>query len=252
MNKQEAREILSLYRPGSADEADPFFQEARQLAESDPELARWFEAHRESYLALRQKFQSIPVPPGLKEQILSERKVHRPNFFQRYTVPILAMAAVLVFILSIDFAPRFFDRSTDNFAAYRKRMTQTALRSYSMDLLASDPMQVRGFLKSKNAPADFSLPPGLKAAALIGCVVSTWQGKPVSMICFKSGRPLPPGDQSDLWLFVIHSKDLPQAPSVPPLVARVNKAITASWSEGKNTYLLAAVGNEAYVRKYLQ
>jgi hypothetical protein len=34
--------------------------------------------------------------------------------------------------------------------------------------------------------------------------------------------------------------------------ARLNKAVTASWSDEKNTYLLAVVGDEAFLRKYLQ
>src|SRR5271157_838350 len=83
MNNLEAREILALFRPGTADEKDPSFGETRQLARTDPELARWFDQHCEAYLVLRGKFQAIPIPRGLKEQILSERKIQRP-LFQRY------------------------------------------------------------------------------------------------------------------------------------------------------------------------
>jgi hypothetical protein len=246
-------QILSLFRPNSADEADPFFQQARQLAATDPELARWFEAHCESYVTLRQKFQSIPIPRGLKEQILSERKIRRPNF-QKYWAPLLAMAAVVALSVSMGFGIWPFHGSVDRYAAYRKRMTETALRSYySMDLLATDPVKIRGFLASKNAPSDYLLPAGLKRAAMVGCAVSTWQGRPVSMICFKSDRPLPRGDQSDLWLFVTERKSVSNAPRPGAAVlARVNKAITATWSEGDKTYLLAAVSDEAFLRKYLQ
>jgi hypothetical protein len=34
--------------------------------------------------------------------------------------------------------------------------------------------------------------------------------------------------------------------------ARVNKASTVSWSDVNKNYLLAAVGDEAFLRKYLQ
>jgi hypothetical protein len=132
-------------------------------------------------------------------------------------------------------------------------MTETALRSYSMNLTEADPVRIRNFLKEKNAPADYSLPAGLKSAAVAGCVVLSWQGSPVSMICFKSGRPLPPGDQSDLWLFVIDRRTVAHAPPLDaPVFARVNKAATASWSDANKSYLLAAVGDEAFLRKYLQ
>jgi hypothetical protein len=73
------------------------------------------------------------------------------------------------------------------------------------------------------------------------------------MICFKSGRPLPAGDQSDLWLFVSERKAVPKAPAPgAPVFARVNKASTVSWSDVNKNYLLAAVGDEAFLRKYLQ
>jgi hypothetical protein len=251
LNNQEAKKILILFRPGSADEKDPFFDEARQLAKTDPELARWFAAHCESYLVLRPKFQTIPVPAGLKEQILSERKIYRPPF-QKYSRPLLAAAAVVVLLLGINFGLESFRGGADRYSAYRKRMVETALRSYYMDSTATDPALIRGFLRTNNAPADYRLSGGLEAAALAGCAVSTWQGNPVSMICFKTGRPMPPGDQSDLWLFVTSRKTLSNAPaSSAPVFARVNKATTASWSDEQNSYLLAAVGDEALLRKYV-
>lgn len=252
MNNQEAREILSLFRPGTADEADPFFREARQWAAADPDLARWFQTHCDSYRALRRKFETIPIPPGLKEQILSERKVHRPNF-QNFWAPLVPVAAVVALAVGIYLGFRPAPRSTDDYASYRKRMTESALRSYSMDLLATDPVQIRHFLEMRKAPADYSLPAGLKSAAAAGCVVTHWQGHPVSLICFKSGRPLPPGDLSDLWLFVTDRRNVPEAPaSDVPVLARVNKATTAAWSAGDKTYLLAAVSDETFLRKYLQ
>ena len=252
MNNPQAKEILALFRPGTADEQDPAFDQARQLAKTDPELARWFDDHCEAYLVLRRKFQSIPIPAGLKEQIISERKIRRPAF-QRYWGLLLAAAAVVALLIGLEWGFRPFHALPDNFLAYRKRMTETALRSYAMDKTAADPAVIRNFLRQTNAPSDYSLPSGLEAAALAGCKVSSWQGSPVSMICFKSGRPLSTGDQSDLWLFVTARKAVSNAPAPGgPVFARVNKAVTASWSDDNNNYLLAAVGDEAFLRNYLQ
>ena len=251
MLKQEAKQILALFRPGTADEQDPFFNEARQLAKTDPELARWLNEHCEAYLVLRRKFQAIPIPPGLKEQIISERKI-QPPFFQNYWRPLLAAAAVVALLMGLTSSLWPFHGLTDRYAAYRKRMTETALRSYSMDFTAADPVQIRSYLKEKNAPADYALPAGLKTAEVVGCVVSRWQGKPVSMICFKSGRPLPPGEQSDLWFFVIDRNTVADAPPPgQPVFARVNKATTANWSDDNKSYFLAAVGDEAFLQKYI-
>jgi hypothetical protein len=252
MDKHEAKQILALFRPATADEEDTFFHQARQLAKGDPELARWFDEHCEAYLVLRRKFQAIPIPPGLKEQILSEQKIQRP-FFQEYWRSLLAAAAVLALLLSLNFGFWPANNVTNGYAAYQKRMTKTALRSYSMDLVEADPALVRKFLQQKHAPADYSLPEGLNKTAIVGCVVSSWQGSPVSMICFKSGRLLPPGAESDLWLFVADRKAVADAPRASaPLLTRVNKVTTASWSDDTKTYLLAAVGDEAFLQKYVQ
>ncbi|MGA2555870.1 MAG: hypothetical protein ABSG04_06300 [Verrucomicrobiota bacterium] len=251
MSSDEAKETLALFRPGTADELDPSFQQARQFAKTDPKLAGWFEQHCQAYLALRGKFQAIPIPPDLQERILAEGRIRRP-FFQRNWGPLLAVAAVVALLIGIETGFWPIHGAADRYSAYRKRMTETALRRYTMDFTAPNVGPIREFLRQKNAPADFSLPPGLNSAAVAGCVVCTWQGGPVAMLCFKSGRPLARGDQSDLWLFVTERKTVtnPPAPG-PPVFARVNKATTASWSDDRQTYLLAAVGDETFLRRYL-
>jgi hypothetical protein len=186
------------------------------------------------------------------EQIISERKIQR-RLFQRYWRPLLAAAAVVALLVSMSSGLWPLHGLTDRYAAYRKRMTETALRSYSMDFVGTNAALVRDYLEKNHAPADYALPAGLQTAAVVGCVVASWQGGPVSMICFKSGRPLPPGDQSDLWLFVTDRKTVGDIH--PPGVldfARVNKATTAGWSDESKTYLLATVGDEAFLQKYLQ
>jgi len=253
MNNHEAKQILTLFRPGTADEKDPFFDEARRLAGTDPDLARWLDAHCESYRILREKFRSIQPPAGLKEQILSERKIHRPSFPSNWR-PALALAASVVLLLAIGFGV-WHSRMADRYTNYRKRMTETALRSYYMEFPSTNQIEIRNFLKSRNSLADYSLPSGLKSATAVGCAVSQWQGNPVSMICFKSSRPLNPGDISDLWLFVVDSKFVANAPEQgqnAPLFARVNKATTATWSSDGKVYLLAAVGDEEFLRKYIE
>jgi hypothetical protein len=251
VNRQQAKEILAQYRPGTADKEDPAFREARQLAETDPELARWFDEHCEAYLILRGKFRAIPIPPRLKERILAERKIQRP-LFQRYWTSLLAVAAVVALLVGLDAAFRPHRPLTGQYAAYRQRMAETALRSYYMALTATDPVQIRNFLNAKKAPADYTLPAGLNTAPVVGCVVTHWHGDPVSMICFNSGRPLLPGARSDLWLFVTERKTVPNAPSPgAPVFARASQATTASWSDDKKNYLLAAVGDEAFLGKYL-
>ncbi len=252
MNQQQAKEILSLFRPGTDDSEDAYFSEARELCEQDSELRQWFDNHCEVYLALRSKFKATPVPEGLREQILAERKVHTTPMMRRRSVVLAAAAAVVTTLMGLVFLwmPAHEEVS---FAAYCHRMVSTALRNYGMDLETNNLAEIRTFFARSNANASYVLPEALQQNAQpVGCVLTHWQNKSVAMICFKSGRPLPPGKVSDVWLFVISRDALPNAPaSSSPSVAKVNVATAASWSSGDKTYVLAVDGDETLLRKFL-
>jgi hypothetical protein len=249
MNIREAKEILSLFRPGTADVEDPTFAVARQLCASEPELQRWFDEHCAVYTALRAKLKQIPVPAGLKEQILAGQKIHRPMFWRRPAV--LAAAAMIALLIAFT---SFWLPSGEatGFSNYREQMVSTALRGYGMDLETDNLAQINAYLAQHHSPSDTVLPAGLQTARLMGCVAALWQDQPASLICFRSGKPLRPGQTTDLWLFVIEQKNLRGAPSTTvPSLAKVNTAMTASWSEGGRTYVLVTDGDEAALRKYL-
>src|SRR5579862_10039222 len=96
MDNQQAREILSLYRPGLDDPNDPFFAEALMQARRDPELGRWFEKQCAVDVAVRDKFRQITAPAGLQQQILAERKVVRPAIWWERSAFLAAAAAAIV------------------------------------------------------------------------------------------------------------------------------------------------------------
>lgn len=252
MNNHEAREILALYRPGTADAKDPAFAEALVLARRDPELGRWLEEHCSAYITLRGKFLKIPVPAGLKEQILAEHKIHTPIIFWKRPSALLAAAAAIVLLLAVTPLLLHKTNKVDYFAAYENWTAKKALLAYSMDKETDDLEKIRAFLAEKNAPADYALPARIQSAKTVGCAMLNWQGNPVSMLCFHSGGRLGPGEKSDLWLFVIDHAAVPGAPSADaPVPARVNNQLTAaSWTQGNRTYILAGRGNEEFLRKY--
>jgi hypothetical protein len=255
MNCDEARKILLLYRPGTADADDPQIAEALALAGRDAELARWLEAHCARQHALRTRFGQITVPAGLKEQIISEQRARERMTHSR---PRLALAAVLVAVLVLlvslaRFWPGAAGRPNDDtLAAYENQMVGIALRGYGMDLSTKDPAQVRAYLAQNQAPADYVLPAALQKAVVTGCAVEGWQKVKVSMICFRSGRTLPPNQSSDLWLFVVDRASLKDAPAPGPLrFTTVNRLITAIWSRNGKVYLLGTAGDESTIRQFL-
>jgi uncharacterized membrane protein YbaN (DUF454 family) len=251
VNRDEAKTILLLYRPGTADADDPQIAGALELAKQDPELTRWLMEHRARQEALRAGFRQIAAPAGLKEQIISEQAAQGKIISWRQSAMLAAAAivAALVVLASLWFQHR---GNEETFAIYRSRMAGVALRGYTMDLATNNPAQIRAYLAQNHAPADYVLPAPLDKTAVTGCAIEGWQGAKVSMICFRTGRPLPPGQPSDLWLFVIDRFTVKNA---PPMGSRqfvqINKLMTVTWTEGDKLYVLGTEGNEQTLRQYL-
>jgi hypothetical protein len=253
VNREEAKEILILYRQHEPAEApDPLIIEALALAQRDPELARWLEMHCARQFVLREKFRQIPVPAGLKEQIISEHAASRRALpHRRQLVLTAALVIVMVFTL-VAFRLNHRPSPEDTLPVFESQMAGVALRGYAMDFLSDDAGKIQEYLKSKNAPADYVLPAPLALAARSGCAVEGWQDKKVSMICFRTGRPLAPGTASDLWLFVVDQKSVKDAPGgSAPRLATVNRLITATWTHDGKLYLLGLEGGPDELRKFL-
>jgi len=257
VNINEAKTILLLYRPGTADAEDSQIAGALALAKREPELARWLEEHCARQETLRAQFRQIAAPAGLREQIISESaaRAMAVSRQRRNTIfaAVAAMAAVVVLliVMSASWLPH---RSTDDttLAVYRNQMAGIALRGYGMDFTTNDPEQIRAYLAQKQAPADYTLPAALQKAAVAGCAVEGWQNVKVSMICFRTGRPLPPNQSSDLWLFVVDRASLKDAPATgQPRFIAVNRFATAAWAQGDKVYLLGMQGDESAIRKFL-
>ncbi|MDE3065945.1 MAG: hypothetical protein KGJ60_00195 [Verrucomicrobiota bacterium] len=251
MNQDEIKTILLLYRPGTVDADDPQIAAVLALARNDPALGRWLEDHDARQNTLRDRFRQIAAPAGLKEQIISEETARRKAIFRQPRL-ILAAAASVVALLALT-TLWFRSGGGDNtFAIYRSRMSGIALRGYAMDLTTNDPTQIRAYLARHGAPADYVLPAPLQKTTLTGCAIERWQGAAVSMICFRTARPLPPGQRSDLWLFVVERAAVKDAPvAAPPQLAGVNRLFTAAWTEGGKLYLLGTIGDERALRQFL-
>ena len=252
MNRDEAKNILLLYRPDAVDVVDPQVIEALSLVKQDSELAGWFREHCIRQEILRAKFREIQAPAGLKEQIISEQAARENSIVWRRTTALTALAAAVVVLLALAVF-RFQPPGNNNtLALYRDRMVGVALRAYAMDLATENPAQIREYLKQHDAPADYVLPVPLEKVATTGCAIASWQGAKVSMICFRTGKPLATGEQSDLWLFVIDRHLVKNAPPAgPPQLTKVNQLITATWTRGDKLYVLGTEGDEQTIRQLL-
>jgi hypothetical protein len=254
VNRDEAKIILQLYRPGTADAQDPQIAAALALAKSDPALARWLEEHCARQNAMREKFRQIEIPAGLKGQIISERAVFAKRNSRREKILIVAAVAAIVISLAV-IASFYFPPGGNNsntLANYENQMAVIATSGYPMNFPTNDLTQIRAWLAQNVAPSDYTLPAPLEKTAATGCAIENWLGKNVSMICFRTGKPLPPGQQADLWLFVVDRASMKGAPDAAmPQFAKVNQLVTATWAQDGKLYLLATEGDKQALRKFL-
>jgi hypothetical protein len=258
VNHDEVKQILLLYRPGTADAEDPEVAEALALAQGDPDLSRWLAEHNARQTALREKLRQIPVLAGLKEQIVSEQAAKSISASRRSKiVGVAAMAAILIALLALAHSFVHFGGAANGQVAntldnYKGKMTAATTGGYSMDMLSSDAGRIQAYLDGARAPSDYVLPAGMQKVAMTGCAVESWQNSKATMICFRSGKPLPHDQYGDLWLFVVDRGAVKDAPEMSsPQFAEVNGLMTATWTQGDKLYLLGIQGDESDLKKYL-
>src|SRR5260370_12556459 len=71
MTNEDAKFLLSAYRPNGADAHDPVFEEALERAQCDPELASWFRDERNFDQIISSKLRSIAPQSNWEAAILA-------------------------------------------------------------------------------------------------------------------------------------------------------------------------------------
>ena len=261
MTRQEAQEILLLFRPGTADAEEPQVIAAMEVAQRDPELGRWFEQHQRFQTAMRAGFRRIEAPEHLKIALLAAQKTQaemsgriqaeseavtgttgrrarsfwwpklwpaagRPSrAWWQQPLWLSTAAAMLVLAGFMLFWPKL--NTPDRFGNYRAMMVSKAVRGYNMDWTTDDMKQLRQRFGEKAAPADYQLTAGLQNLHLLGGASFTWRGNPVAMVCFRSST------NQNFWLFVMRSGALKDAPTqAPKMDGLLSGLFTASWTRG--------------------
>lgn len=237
MTSEEAKQILAVYRP-ELDAEDPHFAEALLQTQRDPALKDWLEKQAALYTVLRQRLKESAVPPDLLQRILHTQPV--PTWQYRLlplAASILILAGVTTFWLK-----RVPKEST--FENYRHSMARVISGKYRMSLETADFDRVRRFLANNQAPADYVLPSALQAERLLGCATLSWDGHPVSLLCFRhrSGE--------DLWLFIT-DRGAVSRPLDTTRFAGIGKINTAGWTANGDIYLLATRGDPEVLRASL-
>jgi len=244
MNNQEARLILQAYRPGGEDASNPLFAEALEQARRDPELQKWFAEQDALETRLKARLETaIPVPGGLKSELLALRKISRvPWWFQPMK---LAAAAVVVLLLGLGVFFLFLHPQTQ-LASFRETMARYSAQQQGHIVFEShDLAAIQQWLQGRGIEINFDLPTALPDRSTQGCRVVDWNRHKAAMLCFVLN-----GEHMDL--FVIDRSSLPELPENGlPQYVKTGGLMTATWSKGDKVYLLTGE-NKELLQKVLQ
>ncbi len=115
------------------------------------------------------------------------------------------------------------------------------MRGYQMTLLSTNLDDIHAFQTPTECGPPIGVPPkALEKLPPEGCANLAWHNKKYSMLCFSTGKNSD-GKTKELFLLVAERADLQDAPaSEKPQFLRVhdNLITTASWTRGKNVYVL--------------
>jgi hypothetical protein len=185
MNSDAAKEILSAYRSGDRDGADPMFHEALNQMESDSQLKKWFEEQHHLDRAIREKLASIEPPPDLQAKILARIRGEKVRRFALPQVWLAAAACLVVGGIALFYSTR--QRGPDRFQEFKTDALAmvSAQGGPELDLRTPDLSETQSYLREHQAPYDEALPNRLKSMETEGCRAFVWKQYPASLTCFR-------------------------------------------------------------------
>jgi hypothetical protein len=186
---------------------------------------------------------AVPVPSGLKADLLALRKTVRPApwWFQP-----MKLAAAAVILLALGAAFFLVLPKPAPLVSFRETMARSSAQTQEHVAFEShDFSKIQQWLKSRDMDSDFNLPAMLQGGSPQGCKVVDWNGRKATMICFFVN-----GEHLDL--FVMDRAGLPDLPeNSTPQFAQAGGLMTAVWASGQKVYLLTGQSKEL-LQKILQ
>lgn len=245
MDNEQAKLILSTYRPGGEDASDPIYTKALEQVRRDPELGSWFAGQRRFDQSMQQALQTIQPPAGLRDQLLINRRVVRLGEQNQAVRRLwarptgwLAMAASILVLLGISLFYHPADRQSHAMSeAKYVESIQTLVGDGQVSLgkMASNTGELRTWLAAQGAPHDFLIPPSLRDLEGMGCQTFIVGDAKVSLICFILDK------NQMVHLFVIDEAAIINPPGQVPSIIRNGDHIAATWSKAGRTYLLTGM-----------
>jgi hypothetical protein len=283
MERDEAKAILELCRPGCADDLnDPLITQALALLKGDADLKAWFDEQQATDLRISDCFHQIEPPSDLKVSILAGMRAHTlANEGSHRTEsplpgqpagstsqawwrnPWVGIAAGLAILFALVLIPR--DAGQSEFAAAEApakpaahqlqadipalvqflatEINALASNQRSFAKQSSQPAQLQAYLVSAGAPSPRSLPAAISKHPSVGCFTFEHNGIPMTVICFKEERMM--------HLTTLRKTDcmgeLPEEPSVYELRDQAFRV----WVEGDQIQILSVHGSKEMLPDFI-
>lgn len=263
MNREEIKERLSIFRPGTEDETDPFFAEALKLAREDSDLSQWLDHELAFDQAMRGKFSQSQVPASLKSEILesvveidTQPVKDSSRFDLRWILPIAALLVFLLINKESLLIPGDNTLKPVKMAQIHGSFTKDVVHWFSSSstrkiMPASSEGEISGYFnKSKLKEYRDLTPAGVDVSKVpvVGCQVLTWDDCKIRLTCFRF-------ENRKMHYFVINNPETCRSatPEVEKHVSENRTYQTASWSDGERSYLVLTTSSEANIlQRFLQ
>ncbi len=244
MNREQAREILSMRRPDGTDDHDPLIADALEFARHDVELGRWLANQTAFDATVTRACAGIPVPMNLRARLLAaDNVVVLPWWRQPLRPAQMAAAACIAFLLAL--GAFWLGTREPRTASLRERVieeTWSGRRHVALE--TTNLAEIRRFIAANELRGDFKLPPQLAAMRARGCSIIDVDGKRLPFVCFVDNN-------RHLHLAIMERGTLPvAADAAMPDFDKWQGWATATWTRGSNTFVLTGMKPVDFVRKF--
>ncbi|MEM6820803.1 MAG: hypothetical protein AAF558_02515 [Verrucomicrobiota bacterium] len=248
MDREEAKLLLSVYRPNGKDAEDSDMQRAFSIMEKDPELEAWFRQELAMDQAISSKLDEFPVDESVKVSVLTGGKLIEPPIWWQQPVW-LAAAAVLLFSIGLFFLGQFGTQVAQPVLAEFRNDTTGLIRvGFDLDMQSKTLGEIETWLMNQDAPSLGGADIPLAELSTMGCKTFEWKGRPVTLICFHGNG----NDVVHLFVMDLKNEGLKHLPiNNETVLAVVRDLHTATWQQDDKAYLMVGHTPQTRVTPYL-
>lgn len=248
MDDAELQLRLSACRPNGQDADDPWMREALEELPHHPGLAEWHAVQTDFDRGICRHLEQMPIPPGLRAEILAAARLCRASRPRRTWLPWAAAAALLAVAATVLWmppapTPATLAQAEVELVALYDRMQNEGM---SLDHVSDELAEVNTWLADAGAPLPYLMQAGLRGARPMGCRVLEWRGRKVTMICFRKG-------EAAAHLFVLEREAMAEAlpRRQPGPVLHVAGLPVAAWGCVKCQYVLIGASKGTRLEDFL-